>query len=191
MMIAEPTDRHRPVVRKSSTIAGLGQARLLEAAERGDVNAVETELFHGTPVDAVGESRWTALHRAADRGWLGAPTGSAPHTTRAVPALCGRSFYACTARGNNNGGGRRRLPRAHPCTCGREQAHGKGAGYSAAPGCSPRAQRARAVRRKPGPGYRLPVRASFLEEEWASKPPQCGHFNCWAATEGALGAGTC
>jgi hypothetical protein len=47
-----------------------GAARLWEAAERGDAHAVQLELDAGTHVDATGRTAWTALHRAADRGWI-------------------------------------------------------------------------------------------------------------------------
>ena len=47
-----------------------GAARLWEAAERGDAVAVQEELDKGTPVDVAGRTAWTALHRAADRGWV-------------------------------------------------------------------------------------------------------------------------
>ena len=45
-------------------------ARLWEAAERRDVSAISRELEGGAYVDYAGRSQWTALHRAADRGWL-------------------------------------------------------------------------------------------------------------------------
>lgn len=48
-----------------------GSLRLREAAERGDGEAVQAELGAGAPIDGAGRSRWTALHRAADRGHVG------------------------------------------------------------------------------------------------------------------------
>ena len=45
-----------------------GTMRLREAVERGDGDAVQEELDAGVPVDAAGRTRWTPLHRDADRG---------------------------------------------------------------------------------------------------------------------------
>eukprot|EP01051_Picozoa_sp_SAG22_P017996 SAG22_NODE_2912_length_2109_cov_3.539801_1_plen_510_part_01 len=42
--------------------------RLREAAERGDLRGVQAELGKGANVNDAGKTRWTALHRAAERG---------------------------------------------------------------------------------------------------------------------------
>ena len=80
-------------------------ARLWEASERRDVAAISRELEGGAYVDYAGRSQWTALHRAADRGWLDilriliqayAPTtlNSLAHTPsfRFSRVLCGPVF---------------------------------------------------------------------------------------------------
>eukprot|EP01051_Picozoa_sp_SAG22_P015752 SAG22_NODE_2108_length_2993_cov_7.220654_1_plen_253_part_00 len=48
----------------------IGAVRLREAAERGDVAVVQRELYLGAAVDGEPATARTALHRAADRGWV-------------------------------------------------------------------------------------------------------------------------
>lgn len=54
----------------AKTAGSSSAAKLWEAAERGDAIMVQAELDRGVDVDAAGRSAWTALHRAADRGWV-------------------------------------------------------------------------------------------------------------------------
>ena len=53
-----------------SIAVDLSGVRLREAAERGDSAAVQLELYRGAEVDGTPTTARTALHRAADRGWV-------------------------------------------------------------------------------------------------------------------------
>ena len=94
-------------------------ARLWEAAERRDVASISRELEGGAYVDYAGRSQWTALHRAADRGWLDilriliqayAPSALNSMLTLAAfalaRALCGPVFVRTSGSSLNAGSGR-------------------------------------------------------------------------------------
>ena len=51
-------------------MADLSSVRLREAAERGDAAQIALELRNGAEVDGPATVQRTALHRAADRGWV-------------------------------------------------------------------------------------------------------------------------
>ena len=46
------------------------QIRFREAVERGDLVNVTDELANGADPNQCGSTKWTALHRASDRGWF-------------------------------------------------------------------------------------------------------------------------
>ena len=60
---------HRPpICCPGSPANGTACRRLREAAERGDAHGVRTELEAGVAVNDCGATKWTALHRASERG---------------------------------------------------------------------------------------------------------------------------